>query len=88
MAQEPFEYLKNRPETHQELGGDFATGMVNHFPTRKITFGDARSVLNNDPNGYFYLSSKYRGSEIRSKFQMRPTANNEIHFKQLEWTFE
>ena len=66
----------------------FESGMLNHFPTRKITFGDARSLLNKDPNCYFYLSSKYRGREIRSSFQMRPVSGSEIQFRQLEWTID
>lgn len=66
----------------------FETGMVNHFPTRKFTFGDARSVLNQNPNGYLYLSSKYRGREIRSSYQMLPASINEIQLKRLESEIE
>jgi hypothetical protein len=86
-VKETFENTNHRAFSSRNFDGP-ETGMVNHFPTRKFTFGDARSILNNDPNGYFYLSSKYRGREIRSSFQMRPVSDLEIQYKQLEWTIE
>lgn len=86
-AQQSFQRSTTGENPGEDFDG-FESGMVNHFPTRKFTFGDARSILNKDPNGYFYLSSKYRGREIRSSFRMSPLSENEIQFRQLEWTIE
>ena len=84
---ETFEASKNGGNSGQEIVG-LESGMLNHFPTRKITFGDARSVLNKDPNAYFYFSSKYRGREIQSSFRMSPLSDTEIQFIQLGWEIE
>jgi hypothetical protein len=77
----------DRPTSGKTMAG-FDSGMLNHFPTRKITFGDARSILNKDPNAYFYFSTKYRGREIQSSFRMKPISENEIQFEQMGWEIE
>lgn len=66
------------------LGGLLDAGTLNHFPTRKVTFGDSRRMLNCDPDAFLYLSSRYRGRKIRSTYQMRPSGEATIQLRLLE----
>jgi len=62
--------------------------MINHFPTRSFTFGHTRSHLKENPAGNYHLTTRYRGREIRSLFQLTPVTETEIRIKRSEVSFE
>ena len=72
--------------TGQERGIESNT--VNHFPTRLATFADMRHQLKQNPNGYFYLRSRYRGKEIKTTYKIEPGTDSEFKLKRVVTSFE
>lgn len=52
--------------------------MLNHFPTRTMTFVHSRAFLANEPRGHFYYRSRYRGVELNSCYQLMPLSENQL----------
>ncbi|MFK7767358.1 MAG: hypothetical protein AB8B55_09065 [Mariniblastus sp.] len=56
---------------------------INHFPTRAFTFADAIYEHKENLNGFVYMTTRYRGRELRSVFQITPVADSEFEVKRL-----
>ncbi len=56
---------------------------INHFPTRTFTFANAIYEHKDNFNGYFYLTTRYRGRELRSAYEMKSVSENEFKVKRL-----
>ena len=52
--------------------GDVHTDMVNHFPTRTMTFAQARAYLSRHRTGSFYFRSRYRDRELETTVHISP----------------
>jgi len=78
------------PSLGRSLGqkGSIESVMVNHFPTRLVTFADQRSQFKQNPNGYLYLRSRYRGKEIKSTYKIEPGTDSEFKLKRVVTSFE
>ena len=64
------------------------SNMVNHFPTRIATFADHRRMLKENPRGFFYFRSRYRGREIKTTFKIEPGTESEFALRRVETSFE
>ncbi|MEL7497494.1 MAG: hypothetical protein AAFN77_07780 [Planctomycetota bacterium] len=50
--------------------------MINHFPTRTMTFAHSRGFLTKHRSGTFYFRSRYRDLELESIFQIKPISDS------------
>lgn len=51
--------------------------MLNHFPTRTMTFVTSRHFLKQQREGYFYFRSRYRDSALESVFHVEPVSDSQ-----------
>ena len=86
MAPIPAMYnFENRIQFSNEMVGDatFDTGHeswmeypLNHFPARAMTFGDfSPRCFSDDRFGTFEMTSKYQGTELVTRWEIREDAN-------------
>lgn len=73
----------------QKSGASVAkSNMANHFPTRVITFGDARRFIRMNGESNFYIESKYRGRKLRSIYTLDSIGENKFELVREESTIE
>ncbi len=56
---------------------------INHFPTRSFTFANAIFEHKDNLNGYFYLTTRYRGREIQTTFEMKSNSPEKFEVQRL-----
>lgn len=84
----PPESTSDVPTPNPTDENTIADFMINHFPTRSFTFGHTRSHLKENPAGNYHLTTRYRGREIRSLFELTPVTETEIRIKRLGVSIE
>lgn len=80
-----YRQLKNRSvSSHEDEASQNSTDtgqvrldMLNHFPTRTMTFVTSRNFLKQQREGYFYFRSRYRGSSLDSIYHIEPVTESQ-----------
>jgi len=67
---------------------EIVSNMVNHFPTRVATFADERIHLKDNPKGFYYFRTRYRGEEIKTTFKLEPGSLTEFKLRRVGTSFE
>lgn len=73
LSQDYFGRLEGRGQ--QQPPDGVRMDMLNHFPTRTITFVQSRAFLKQHGGGHFYFQSRFRDRELISSFQIVPVSD-------------
>ncbi len=74
VSERPLSEIELARPIENVINQDFRTRQANHFPARLFTFGDSRKFyLENRGRHFLYLSSRYRGNELKTVFEAVPT---------------
>ena len=79
ISRDYFVGLRGREDTSipPEVPARVHLDMINHFPTRTMTFVQSRAYLKQQREGYFYFRTRYRGRQQDSVYQIRPVSEHQ-----------